>query len=477
MDKRGITKILLRFYKEITEGYLWTNDDKDDIDDKDVEVLISTSGKNLSSTVVGFKESKKLEKKEKSLDNKASDTTKTDNKEGIWHKVSRIFVPLIPGFVAGGFLIGISQIILTLSDNNIIPHNQPLLILATFLSILGSACFTLINVFVGINSARVFKCSTVLGGMVGGIVMLESVTDLAKMISEWLSNDFGITNIIYNAQMPADSLLYAGKGGIIAVIIGVWIFSKFEHWFRKRLPDSLDLIITPLFSYLFVGVLMIAIIMPLAGCASDLIASGLVYLGKSSIAVVKAIYGFILGALYLPLVLFGLHQSLMPLYYMEIQETGFSMMYCPQLMAGFAQIGAAICIYIKAKRIKHNTMCSTIIGALPSAFLGVGEPLIYGMSLPLMIVFVPIGIGAGIAGMFIALMNVQSFSFGPSALMAFAILPADNIWPFAIGALISIALTFILTWFFASTKLISKHKEIVSSITNKESDFKTLYHS
>lgn len=162
---------------------------------------------------------------------------------------------------------------------------------------------------------------------------------------------------------------------------------------------------------------------------------------------------------------------------LEITQNGYTTMICPQLMAGFAQVGAAICIYIKCRQIKHSSMCKTIAGGLPAGLLGIGEPLIYGMSLPLAIVFIPIGIAAGCAGIFIVMMNCKALSFGPSALLGVVTMDPGSMIPYLIGGAMSIALGFILTFFVVKKKRLILHKESFEESLSGEESFNDLVRS
>lgn len=241
--------------------------------------------------------------------------------------------------------------------------------------------------------------------------------------------------------------------------------SKIEHWLKKRIPDTLDLMVTPLVCFLITGLLMLFLLMPVAGLISDYISAGLSFLGTSPNIIVKSIYGFILGAFYLPLVLLGLHTGLLPIYLVEIAQQGYTMMLCPQLMAGFAQVGCAICIYVKAKSINHKVLCKTIAGALPSGILGIGEPLIYGMTLPIAIAFVPIGLAAGVAGIFIALMECKALAYGAGVLLSIPTIDPSTLVPYLIGGLGSAILGFVFSWFIVSKKRIQQHKDTIEFVS------------
>jgi N-acetylmuramic acid-specific PTS system IIC component len=54
---------------------------------------------------------------------------------------------------------------------------------------------------------------------------------------------------------------------------------------------------------------------------------------------------------------------------------------------------------------KKGTLRKQIQGAIIPGFLGIGEPLIYGVSLPRIVPFISACIGAAIPGFFVGAMN------------------------------------------------------------------------
>lgn len=64
-------------------------------------------------------------------------------------------------------------------------------------------------------------------------------------------------------------------------------------------------------------------------------------------------------------------------------------------MAGAGQVGASIAVYLKTKNQKLK---QTIASALPVGFMGIGEPLIYGVTLPLGKPFISACIGGAFGG-------------------------------------------------------------------------------
>ena len=275
-----------------------------------------------------------------------------------------------------------------------------------------------------------------LGGMIGGISIGSQIVTISTLLG------------LYNADVPLNSILTTGKGGIIGVIIGVWLLSKVEKGLRKVIPDVLDLILTPLLSMIIVGSLYVFVLMPVTGFLSDGLVFLLSFLINSSNPVVSIISGYVMSAVFLPMVLLGLHHGLIPIYAVQLETLGGVTLFPCLAMAGAGQVGAALAIYLKARKVKNLRMQQTIIGALPAGVLGVGEPLIYGVTLPMGKPFITAGLGAGFGGAFVMLMHVQAIAWGPSGLVAIPLMRTPSMMLyFFLGILIAYIMGFIITWF------------------------------
>lgn len=391
--------------------------------------------------------------------------------------LSQIFIPLIPGIMGCGLILALATILNVLISQQVIPDTTLMKTITTLLSLLGNAVMSFLCIFVGVNAAKVFKCSTILGGLVGGIVLLAGINDLAMLLNQLSIEWFNIKDVIYNEKTPDNSILTTGKGGIIGVIVGVWVLSKIENWLHKKIPDSLDLIIVPLVTILITGTLMILIIMPLTG----FIATGIIWvfdwLGNSSSLIVQGIFGFILGATFLPMVMMGMHQALTPIYLLQLDQIGHITIIGSLMMSGGANVGAAIAIYFKAKSVGHTSLQRIIKGSIPSAILGIHEPLIYGMTLPIMISFVPIGIGGGLGGAYCMLTSVFALSFGPSTLLGVTTMEPSSMINYLVGLVISCVSAIIATWFIVSKDRIKQHMDSVNEGLSSGADFNELVKS
>lgn len=349
-----------------------------------------------------------------------------------------IFVPLIPGVIAAGLCAGFASLIA-----QAVPNYQSVPawnLVFTLLSLIKSAFMTFITAWVGYRAAERFGATPILGGMLGMITSLDGINDIASILG--LSNE----------SAPLTSVLQSGKGGVLAVIFGVLLLSFVEKKIRSRMPERIDMIFTPILSLLICAVPYILLIMPLFGYVSSGIAWVFGKLCLSESVIVRMLTGFLSSALFLPLVATGMHHGLVALYTVQLQELGYITLYPALAMAGAGQFGAALAVYRKAKKAGNQQLCSVISGALPAGFLGVGEPLIYGVTLPLGKPFITAGIGAGFGGALVMALRVASTTWGPSGLLGVFVMTEGPLGAFRsvliylLGLVVSYVCSYVITW-------------------------------
>lgn len=369
---------------------------------------------------------------EKASKTKAELKAKQNNSSGfkrLLKSISNIFVPLIPGFVGAGLIAGIAAII----SNNITAGNLDAAVWTQYIDILGvinKGIFAFLAIYVGINTANEFGGTPVLGGGIAGITLLSG-----------LAEGHTITNIF-----TGDPIV-AGQGGIIGVLLAVWLMCVLEKNLRKIIPNAIDIIFTPTLVLLIIGLVTIFLIMPFAGLVSDGLVNGINWV----IEVGGVFAGFVLGTLFLPMVMFGLHQVLTPIHVEMIAQNGYTILLPILAMAGGGQVGAAIALWIRCR--KNKPLVNMIKGGLPVGILGIGEPLIYGVTIPLGKPFLTACLGGGIGGAVIGYFgNVGAIAIGPSG-VALIPLIANNEWlSYVIGLIAAYLGGFILTYFFGTPK-------------------------
>lgn len=363
----------------------------------------------------------------KAAEMKAAQKAKQKNSpfKAILKDISNIFVPMIPAFVGSGLVAGIAAILTNLvTAGTIDAANWQQII--DVMNILKNGMFTYLVIFTGVNSAQVFGANPTLGGVIGAVVLLTGMNPEAP-----------IKNLF------TGDALAAGQGGIIGVIFAVWLLSIVEKKLHQIIPDAVDIIITPMLSLLVIGLLEIFLIMPLAGFISNGMVGGINWV----LSVGGAFSGFVLGALFLPMVMFGLHQILTPIHIQMIGETGKTLLLPILAMAGAGQVGAAFALWMKLRKDKELT--EMIKGALPVGILGIGEPLIYGVTLPLGRPFITACIGGGVLG---ALGGIGAIAIGPSDVALIPLIADGRWWGYVLGLLAAYVGGFVATYFFGIPK-------------------------
>ncbi|MEV4948305.1 PTS transporter subunit EIIC [Streptomyces sp. NPDC053755] len=336
-------------------------------------------------------------------------------------RIANIFVPLIPALIGCGIIAGLNGLLVNLGW---LPSVTPAL------AAIASGFMALIAVFVGFNTAKEFGGTPILGGAVAAIIVFPGVAKI---------DAFGQT-------------LSPGQGGVLGALGAAVLAVYVEKWCRRWVPEALDVLVTPTLTVLVSGLATLYGLMFVAGGISTAIGDFADWL----LAHAGAGAGFVLGGLFLPLVMLGLHQALIPIHTTLIEQQGHTVLLPILAMAGAGQAGAAMAVYVKLPR--NGSLRRTIRSALPAGFLGVGEPLIYGVSLPLGRPFVTACVGGAFGGGFVGLFNmlgaeVGSTAIGPSGWALFPLLDGDKglgetIAVYAGGLLVGYVVGFVATYFW-----------------------------
>ncbi|MFH9723146.1 PTS transporter subunit EIIC [Streptomyces sp. NPDC017254] len=340
-------------------------------------------------------------------------------------RIANIFVPLIPALIGCGIIAGLNGLLINLGW---LPGVTPAL------AAMASGFMALIAVFVGYNTAKEFGGTAILGGAVAAIIVFPGVAKI---------DAFGQT-------------LSPGQGGVLGALGAAILAVYVEKWCRRWVPEALDVLVTPTLTVLISGLVTIFGLMFVAGEISQAIGDFANWL----LANAGAGAGLVLGGLFLPLVMLGLHQALIPIHTTLIEQQGFTVLLPILAMAGAGQVGAAMAVYLKLPR--NGSIRRTIKSALPAGFLGVGEPLIYGVSLPLGRPFVTACVGGAAGGAFVGFFNmlgdkVGSTAIGPSGWALFPLLDGNNglggtIAIYAGGLLVGYLAGFVATYFWGFSK-------------------------
>lgn len=325
-------------------------------------------------------------------------------------RLSAIFVPLIPAIVASGMVAGITNVAIRLGAD-------PELAIIQILNVVGWGIFGYLAIFVGIQTAKEVGGTPALGGLAG--ILLINPAIAAVQIN-------GVA-------------LTPGRGGIFGVLMIAGFMAWFEQRIRRHVPHAVDIIVTPTITLLVGAIMTYFVLQPIGGWLSD----GVVHVFRTALSIGGSWAGALLAGTILPLVMTGLHQGLTPIH-MELLNTLHANPLLPVLaMGGAGQVGASMAVLCKTR---NRRLRNIVKNALPVGFLGIGEPLIFGVTLPLGRPFVTACLGAAAGGAFQAFMQVQSIGMGVSGLPLTFLIKGDQIGSYLIGLFIAYVVGFVITW-------------------------------
>ncbi|MGL0820115.1 PTS N-acetylmuramic acid transporter subunit IIBC [Vibrio vulnificus] len=353
-------------------------------------------------------------------------------------KFATIFTPLIPGFIAAGLLLGFA----TLLEQMFVLEQTPsqfMLDLIAYMKVFGKGLFAFLSILIGYNAQQAFGGSGVNGAILASLFVLGYNPDATSGIYSGMSEFFGYT--------------IDPRGNIIGVLLAAIIGAQVERKVREYMPHDLDMILTSVVTLLIMGVVTFVVIMPIGGELFKGMSWLFLNLNDNPLGAA------ILAGLFLISVVFGIHQGFVPVYFALMEAQGFNSLFPILAMAGGGQVGASLALYFKAK--KDAVLRTQVKGAIIPGILGIGEPLIYGVTLPRVKPFVTACIGGAAGGFFIGLVSYLGLPvglntvFGPSGIVAIPLMTSHSgifagMAVFVVGLLISYVVGFLATYFFGS---------------------------
>lgn len=351
-------------------------------------------------------------------------------------KFATIFTPLIPGFIAAGLLLGFA----TLLEQMFVIDQSPsqfMLDLIAYMKVFGKGLFAFLSILIGYNAQQAFGGSGVNGAILASLFVLGYNPEATTGIYSGMNEFFGFT--------------IDPRGNIIGVLLASILGAQVERKVRQYMPDDLDMILTSVVTLLIMGVVTFLVIMPIGGELFKGMSWLFLNLNDNPFGAA------LLSGLFLISVVFGIHQGFVPVYFALMDVQGFNSLFPILAMAGGGQVGASLALYFKAK--KDALLRTQVKGAIIPGILGIGEPLIYGVTLPRVKPFVTACIGGAAGGFFIGLVSYLGLPvglntvFGPSGIVAVPLMTSGQgifagMLVFVGGLLISYVVGFLATYFF-----------------------------
>ncbi len=348
-----------------------------------------------------------------------------------WYKraiksLGDIFVPIIPAIVATGLLNGLLGGLVQVFPDMASSHIYELL------NMFSNTALTFLPILIAISAAKIFGGNQYLGAVIGmmmihpSLVNAWSVAGGAETTTLW--SWFGAWNI--------QNVGY--QGHVIPVILSVWLMSGIEKRLHKIVPEMFDLFVTPLVSVLVAGFFSMTLIGPVFAQIESWVLVG----AQALIALPFGIGSFIMGGVYAPTVVAGVHHMYNAIEMMMLANNGMNTWMPIATAANVSQGAAALAVALKTKNTKTKAMA---LPASLSAFMGITEPAIFGVNVRFGRPFIAGMIGGACGGAVASIMNVYATANGVTGLFGFLI-TVDSFVGYLITFAVAFAVAFAVSW-------------------------------
>ena len=371
--------------------------------------------------------------------------------------MAEIFTPIIPAIIVGGLILGFRNILegvqwSALNGKTIVEVSQFWSGVNAFLWLPGEAIFHYLPVGIVWSVTRKMGTSQILG-IILGICLISpnqllnaysvastSAADIAA-IWTWDFGFFTVRMIGYQAQ-------------VIPALLAGLALAYLERFWRKHIPEVVSMIFEPFLSLIPALILAHTVLGPVGWTIGKGI-SAVVLAGLTG--PVKWLFGAIFGALYAPLVITGLHHMTNAIDTQLIADAGGTGLWTMIALSNIAQGSAVLAFYVMNRHDEREAQIS--LPAAISAYLGVTEPALFGVSLKYIYPFVAGMIGSGIAGLFCTSFNITANAIGIGGLPGILSIQAKYMSLFAINMVIAVVVPFVLSLVFRKIGFLTKTED------------------
>ena len=342
-----------------------------------------------------------------------------------------IFVPIIPAIVASGFLMGIMNSLDFMINNGFINMDTSSSIYV-FANLFSNTAYTFLQILIAFSAAKAFGANPYLGAVIGMIMINPSLQNAYTVATDGVLQ----TQSVFFGLYDIDMVGY--QGHVIPVVIAVWLLSVIEKKLHKVVPEVLDLFVTPLVSVFVTGYLTLAIIGPIFVWAENAILNAIQWM----LTLPFGLGSLVMGALYAPTVVTGIHQMYTAIDIGQIAQYGVTYWLPLASAANIAQGAAALAVALKSKDKKVKSL------ALPSslsAFMGITEPAIFGVNLRFFKPFIAGCIGGGCGALYASIVHLGAKGTGVTGIFGI-LLCLDEPVQYFIEMVIAVGVAFVISF-------------------------------
>ncbi|BAB05935.1 PTS system trehalose-specific EIIBC component [Halalkalibacterium halodurans] len=352
-----------------------------------------------------------------------------------------IFIPILPAIVTAGLLMGINNILtaegIFYDGASVIDIHPQWADFAGIINLIANTAFVFLPGLIGWSAVKRFGGSELLGIVLGLMLVHPDLLNAWGYGQAQLEGEIPTWNLF---GLTIEQVGYQGQ--VLPILFSAWILAKIEIFLRKRVPDSIQLLVVAPVALLITGFIAFAAIGPI----TFTIGNGITNVFTSIFAAVPLVGGFLYGLIYAPLVVTGMHHTFLAVDLQLIGTIGGTFLWPILVLSNIAQGSAALAMMFATRdeKLKGLSLSSAV-----SAYLGITEPAMFGVNIRYKFPFVCAIISAAIGGAFITVNGVLANSIGVGGLPGIFSIQAGFWGVFFIGMVIAFILPLVLTYLYA----------------------------
>ena len=359
--------------------------------------------------------------------NKAEAYAQMSTVQKISRTLGDVFVPIIPVLVATGLFMGLRGACQAMGiefSKNVMTMSQ----------VLTDTAFIFLPALVCWSTMKRFGGTPVIGIVLGLMLVAP------QLPNAWAAIPGGAQQPMMMDILGFSVPVVGYQGSVLpALVLGIF-GAKLQKWLKTFVPDIIDLIVTP-FLTLFIGMIVgLLVLGPIMHGIENAVFGAV----QAFLELPFGIGGLVVGGLQQVIVVFGVHHIFNALEVQLLATTGVDPFNAIITGAIIAQGGAAAAV---AARTKNKKKRALYISSIVPAFLGITEPVIFGINLRLMKPFLYALVGGACAGCLASFMHLAGTGMGITVLPG-TLLYLNHLLPYilvnAVGFVVAFALTFTL---------------------------------
>lgn len=343
-----------------------------------------------------------------------------------------VFVPIIPAIVATGLFMGVRGLVTQLAIMDLFGVHEYGENFLMYTRILTDTAFVYLPALVAWSAFRVFGGNPIIG-IVLGLMLVSN-----ELPNAWVVASGGdVKPLTFFGFVP----VVGYQGTVLPAFFVGLVGAKLEKWLHKKVPEALDLLVTPFLTFAIMSILGLFVIGPVFHSLENLVLAGT----QAVLHLPFGIAGLIVGGIQQLIVVTGIHHIFNFLEAQLIANTGKDPFNAYLTAATAAQAGATLAVAVKTKstKLKGLAFPSTL-----SALLGITEPAIFGVNLRYPKVFVSGLIGGALGGWVAGLFGIAGTGFGITALPGTLLYLNGQLLQYLVTMLVGLGVAFAIayTW-------------------------------